>query len=302
MPSAFTPIGQFRNRRLAALVLLVAATLGTGRQVYGEPPGTATTASQPDPTFRSELLNNIADDMPLPPLWLNREELLAYDKVVLLAREMPADVLRRAARRDVTFADLFGEERGKYRGQLVHIEGRLKLLRRLDLPSTLEGMADGLNELYEGWILDRPSEAHYCVVVSELPPDLKPAEEMDRPVECNAYFFKRYAYETRERTEGGGYVRRLAPLLIGRTILPKAQPPAGASLWALPAGVLAGTIGLVALGLGVGVAVVWWFRREDRRIRARLRQARPGATAERADADLPWLADRGPMDIRPSGN
>jgi hypothetical protein len=301
MPSAFTPIGQFRNRGLAVLVLLVAATLGGPCQVYGEPPGTVTTPSEPDPTFRSELLTNIADDTRLPPLWLNREELLAYDKLVLHAREMPSDLLRRAARRDVTFADLFGEERGKYRGQLIHIDGRLKLLRRLDLPSTLEGLADGLNELYEGWILDRPSEAHYCVVVSELPPDLKPAEEMDRPVECNAYFFKRYEYPTRERANGGGNVRRLAPLLIGKTIRPKAQPAAGASLWVLPAGVLAGTIGLVALGLGVGVAVVWWFRREDRRIRARLRQARPDP-AVGADADLPWLADRGPMDIRPSGN
>src|SRR5262249_58637467 len=137
-----------------------AAPRGGGAEVWGDRRGPATPASQRAPTFRSELLNDIADDTRPPPLWLNREELLAYDKLVLHAREMPADVLRRAARRDVTFADLFGEERGKYRGQLVHIEGRLKLLRRLDLHSTLQGMADGLNELYEGWILDRPSQAH----------------------------------------------------------------------------------------------------------------------------------------------
>jgi hypothetical protein len=251
------------------------------------------------------LLNGIADDAPLPALWLNREEVLAFDKLVLHAREMPADVLRRAARRDVTFADLFGPDRAKYRGQLVHVAGRLKLLRRLDLPASLEDLAEGLKELYEGWVLDPHTDAFYCVVVSELPAGLKPAEDVDRPVECAAFFFKRYEYETRERAAGGGNVRRLAPLLIGRTIVPKAQPVAGSSLWAIPGAVLVGTFTLVALALGVGVGVVWWFRREDRRVRARLRQTRVGElTPGEGAAALgpPPVAERGPFGSEPSEN
>src|SRR5947208_3665903 len=67
----------------------------------------------------------------------NRDEALAYDLLFLHARRMPTDVLRTAARRDLTFAHLFGPERAKYRGELVHVEGRLRLLRRYDPPESL---------------------------------------------------------------------------------------------------------------------------------------------------------------------
>ncbi len=226
--------------------------------------------AQPDPTFPPELLAEVADDAPLPALWLNRAEVLAFDKLVLHTREIPLGVQHRAARRDLTFAILFGPDRVKYRGQLVHIEGRLRLLRKLELPSTLQGMMEGLNELYEGWILDLPSGGFYCVVCSELPPGLKPAEEIDRPVTADAYFFKRYEYETRERAAQGGQVRRLAPLLIGRTITPRAAEAAGTGVWAIPGAVLAGTLALVGLSVAVGLGVAWWLRREDRKVRARL--------------------------------
>jgi hypothetical protein len=41
---------------------------------------------------------------------------------------------------------------------------------------------------------------------------------------------------------------------------------------------LAGTFGLIGLTVAAGLAVVWWFRRADRRVRARLGQVRPGRT------------------------
>src|SRR5436190_17089915 len=113
----------FRNVRGT---LLLVAVLGVCGPAYGQP---AT-----DLTFKSELLDSVADDAPLPALWLNREEVLAFDRLVLHARQITADILRGAARRDRTFANLYGPERAKYRGELIHLDGRLRLLRRLDLP------------------------------------------------------------------------------------------------------------------------------------------------------------------------
>src|SRR5260370_144714 len=53
----------------------------------------------------------------------NYSEFLAYNYLLVLAHKTPAQALARGARRDLTFAHLF-EEPKKYRGQIVHIEGR----------------------------------------------------------------------------------------------------------------------------------------------------------------------------------
>ena len=215
----------------------------------------------------------------------NHDEALAYDRLVLHARQMPADVLAKAARRDLTFAHLFGADRAKYRGDLVRVEGRLRLLRRMDAPDTLRDGTGGVPKLYEAWVFtEDASKNPYCVVVSELPGGLKPAEKLDLPVECDAYFFKRYLYGARDG-------RRLAPLLIGRTVTPVPEPAGtGANVvWSVPGAVLGATFAVIGLTAAAGAAVVWWFRRQDRQIRARLRQTFPGP------AEYPG----GPADDRP---
>jgi hypothetical protein len=108
-----------------------------------------------------------------------------------------------------------------------------------------------------------------CVVCSELPAGLKPGEDLDRRVSTDAYFFKLYRYEA-----GDGW--RRAPLLIGRAAVPAvSDASAPASIWAVPGAVVPLTLGLVGLAAAVAVGVAWWFRREDRRARERLRQVRP---------------------------
>jgi hypothetical protein len=228
--------------------------------------------SAPDPAFTSELLADVADDTPLAPAWLNRNERLAYDLLFLHAQRRPQEVLHRTARRDLTFAHLFGPDRSAYRGQLVHLEGRLRWLIRSDPPASIKDPDQGVTDLYEGWVhQDHYGGVLFCVVCSELPPGLTPAEEMDRPVTCDAYFFKRLKYETRETPK----TDRLAPLLIGRTITPLPEPASnGPALWALPGAVLAGTVGLVGAAVGAGLALAWWFRYDDRKVRARLQKAR----------------------------
>jgi hypothetical protein len=256
----------------AALLLLAAPAVGQ------EPPA-------PDPAFTSDLLADVADDTPLAPAWLNRQERLAYDLLVLHARKMPSAALRKAARRDLTFAHLFGPDRAKYRGQVVHVEGQLRWLLRSDPPESVREFGEPITDLYEGWVhLNHYGGVFVCVLFTELQPGLKPAEVLNVPVAFDAYFFKRISYETRETPK----TTRLAPLLIGRTITPRPEPADAGTLWAVPGAVLAGTLGLAGGAIGAGLAVAWWFRREDRKVRARLRLARPAAFA---DAEPPPLND-----------
>jgi hypothetical protein len=219
-----------------------------------------------NPKFTNEALRFVEDDAPVRNATQNRDEALAYDLLFLHAHRIPGEVLRSAARHDLTFAHLFGPERGKYRGELVHVEGRLRLLRRYDPPESLPEDAEKISDLYEGWVfIEDYGQNPYCVVVSELPAGLKPAEKLDVPVEVDAYFFKRYLYGARDG-------RRLAPLLIGKTITPKAGPVEASQhvVWAVPGAVMAGTFALIGITAAVGIAVVWWFRRTDRQVRARL--------------------------------
>jgi hypothetical protein len=237
----------------------------------------AATASVPandapavNPKFTNESLRFVEDDAPVRNATQNRDEALAYDLLLLHARRMPTDVLRTAARRDLTFAHLFGPERWKYRGELVHVEGRLRLLRRYDPPESLPDDPDKITDLYEGWVfIEEYGQNPFCVVASVLPDGLKPAEKLDVPVEVDAYFFKRYLYGARDG-------RRLAPLLIGKTIIAKPGPVETSenAVWAVPGAAVAGTFVLIGVTAAVGVAVVWWFRRSDRAVRARLAELR----------------------------
>lgn len=230
----------------------------------------ASDAPAVNPKFTNESLRFVEDDAPVRNGAQNRDEALAYDLLLLHAHRMPTDVLRTAARRDVTFAHLFGPERWKYRGELVHVEGRLRLLRRYDPPESLPDDAEKITDLYEGWIfIEDYGQNPYCVVASGLPDRLIPGEKLDVPVEVDAYFFKRYLYGARDG-------RRLAPLLIGKTIIAKPGPvePSRNAVWSVPGAVVTGTFVLIAVTATVGIAVVWWFRRSDRAVRARLGELR----------------------------
>jgi hypothetical protein len=248
-------------RHSCCLIVAVVATPVVAR---------ASDAPAVNPKFTSEALRFVEDDAPVRNATQNRDEALAYDLLLLHAHRMPNDVLQTAARRDLTFAHLFGPERAKYRGELVHVEGRLRLLRRYDPPESLPDDAAKITDIYEGWVfIEDYGQNPYCVVVSVLPDGLKPAEKLDVPVEVHGYFFKRYLYGARDG-------RRLAPLVIGKTIEPKSVPVESSQtrVWAVPAVVVAGTFGLIGVTVAIGIAVVWWSRRSDRNVRVRLEQLR----------------------------
>src|SRR5207302_5396320 len=127
---------------------------------------------------------------------------------LVLARKTSERALARGARRDVTYAHLW-EEPGKHRGQIIHVEGRLRRLRKFD--ASRIAVKEGVPVLYEAWVFEEQYYHNpYCVIVSELPRGLRVGDKLDDRAGFDGYFFKRYRYQA-------GDTVRDAPLLIGRT-------------------------------------------------------------------------------------
>src|SRR5437899_10454012 len=86
-----------------------------------------------DPTFRSDLLSRVVDgEGMLPARWQNHEEVLAYERLVLHARQFPAGVVSKAVRRDLHLPLLLGPDKPRYRGVVVRLEGSLRLLEPME--------------------------------------------------------------------------------------------------------------------------------------------------------------------------
>jgi len=235
--------------------------LGEGPRKAG-PPAAASSAVDEASKVDRVLLEGVEDRAPVRNADENYYEAQAYNYLLVKAHKTSPNLLAKTARHDLTFAHLFEEPR-KYRGQLIHLEARLKRLRRFDAPKMAE--KDGVPQLYEGWLFTDSSFGNpYCIVFSELPPSIHIGENLDIRVAFDGYFFKRYRYKAADKN------LRDAPLLIGRQVksVPIAATPANSlaesfSVLFLPAflGVLGGTAAL-ALGL------TCWFRRGDRRVEA----------------------------------
>lgn len=205
----------------------------------------------------------IEDKRPVPSWQQNSSEAMAYDFVVANAQRTSVEALAGAARRDLTFAHFF-EEPDKYRGEIVHVEGVLKRIRRFE-PDSLT-RKEGVRHLYEGWLFNPQvyGAIPICIVFTDLGPGLEVGESLNVAAVFDGYFFKRYRYEAAGKW-------RDAPLLIGRqptlATAPSTPVEAGVSnntqLVLLFLGVLVGTL-FFALGLAV------WYRRGDRHVRARL--------------------------------
>ncbi len=196
---------------------------------------------------------------------LGRVEEKAYNYVLSHASKQPLERLREYADKDVPIANLFADVRLEYRSDLLHYKGVLRDLQKLKPTDDLRGI-DEIQDLYEAWIVPDGASNFVCLVVSELPEGMKTGTELDRKVAFDAFYFKHYHYETREKKADGKHQWRAAPLFLGRSFEDlgppdTARPFTGSML----AGVLGGltTIILIALGLGL------WFRRGDRHVRSR---------------------------------
>lgn len=257
-------------------VLYAGRSTSTWDGLASRPPANGSRASA-TPGIDPHLLAGVEDRAPVRSLQENADEVRAYVYLLVRTREFSPEAFAASARRDLTYAHVF-EEPGKYRGQVVQIEGRLRRLRRFDAPTF--AAQQGVPVVYEAWVFDELSSRHpYCLVSTDLPTDLPLGERLDYPVSFAGYFFKRYRYQA-----GDGW--RDAPLLIGRSLILQRRPAAvEADGWmadALVPGFLGLLLGSAMLAIGLG----WWYRRSDRQIHVRLAQARPVDVLElRADQE-----------------
>ena len=235
------------------------------------PAGKASAQNKAEPVDPA-ILAGVEDHSKVQGAKENYDEFLAYNYLLVLAHKTPAPALAKGARHDLTFAHLF-EEPEKYRGQIVHVEGRLKRLRKFDAARI--AAREGVPVLYEAWVFDESLFYNpFCVVVTELPQSIQAGENLDYQVAFDGYFFKRYRYQA-----GDGL--RDAPLLIGRTLTRQTNPPPVRE-WPGPM-LLTAFLAVVAVTAALGIGLSLWFRRGDRRVRSRLDAARNARFVEPDD-------------------
>jgi hypothetical protein len=167
----------------------------------------------------------------------------------------------------------------KYRGHVVHFDGKLKKLRRFD-PQAMAEQA-GVENYYEGFLIpnnDAFENDPVFIVFTDLPKGLQTAEKMDVEVGFSGYFFKIFRYtaaDTKDQKKD-----RLAPLLIGRTVTltPVAAPAAVEAPVDTNWPVWLGPLFFGAIGLTVGTLFMlgYWYRSGDRHVRGRVTAARYG--------------------------
>jgi hypothetical protein len=219
--------------------------------------------------LRIKLLRGIADSAPvasgLKGTPADSVEFAAYIEALNKANLTPASAFANSARRDVTYAHLMSDP-NDYRGDVVHVVGRLKRVRRFNPPIA----SDNVRDLYEGWIFihERGAEP-VCLLFTELPQGLQLADKMEVKVAFDGYFFKRYRFKAADNNPNQA---REAPLLIGRTIslleapLAASESDKGGDNSAL----LVAFMAVVVLTVVLAVGLTWWFRRSDQHVRSRI--------------------------------
>ncbi len=220
------------------------------------------------PKIPQELLLAVRDEQGIPDPETAELELDTYYLMLRNARNVSVDAFLRKAQRDVGYSHLMSRPK-RYRGEVVHVKGRLRLVKKFEAPLQLSGV--GVPDIYEGWLFANDSAAQpVCILFTELPAGVPLEEKVNLEADFAGYYFKKYRYSA---TDLRGNTRRLdAPLLIGRmpTLLkmPAVREPADMDRQLLPAflvlvvGTLFGVLGLTL-----------WFRYHDRRVREKIDRA-----------------------------
>jgi hypothetical protein len=236
------------------------------------------------------------------------EEEKVQSQAIVQAHETAPELFAQAAREDETRTLTWGHlyrDPGLYRGRVVHMEGRLKRIRREYAPRSAR--RQGVGHIYEGWVFvtQTAKSNPVCVIFADLPEGLHEAESMDQDVAFDGYFFKRYRYASGEGP-------RDTLLFVAPTLTVKGPPrTAGGSGGGLPGYVVYAIAGVIA---GTAALLVWlslWFRRGDRQVRRRLAEVQAARALEMfgeptsrgedlgGNGSLPAPGDAGPA--RPNG-
>jgi hypothetical protein len=204
-------------------------------------------------------------------------EIGSYSAIITQAYYTSPLAFRKAARRDLTYAQIFADP-ATYRGQVVHMEGPLRMLAREE--PTLQCRADGVGNLYEAWILNENTQELFCFLSTELPPALAPflgedgkKKLKDKTVRVSAdgYFYKKFRYKA---IDSKANTARDAPVFIGHSLVytPGSGETPEPDNWGH--GIMALFLGIVGFAVVVVIGLTWWFRHSDRQVRGRVLAAR----------------------------
>jgi hypothetical protein len=236
----------------------------------------------------NEWLEAVSDGKAIPVGGVEAE---IYARVVTRANYTSSAAFARAARKEVTYTHVYSEP-DRYRGVVVHVEGRLLRVNRYDPPH--EATDAGVNDLYEAWVFNEQLGANpYCIVFTEWPADL-PRDLLGEPkigqvikVSINGYFFKKFRYKANDRHS----TQREAPLVIGHGLVVlsmDANGRSGAAIWMSTfVWVFAGILGALVAGV---VALTFWYRRSDDRVRRRILARMPEFALPPPDVPAPVAA------------
>lgn len=221
---------------------------------------------RPDLAFDKDRLyvKNIKD---LRPLSLEGgDDREPYEDVLLHAHKFTTNELTAASRRDVSYYDMMDDKgrRDELRFELVHLEGRLKRLKKITSLARLKSA--GMTDLYEAWIYPKGGRGHdpVCVILSEPPAGLEPADDYTPgvPVSTSGYFFKVIEYPSNQPNpnDPNRTMFRRAPLLLGRG-LTTGKDGEGLNASITDLATVSLVFGGVVIAALVGLTV--WLRRTD---------------------------------------
>jgi len=208
-----------------------------------------------------------------------------YNEALVHAFWTPADIFAKSAKENehVTFAHMYTQT-DKYRGKVIHLEGRLGMLRKYD--NVPPGARDkGVLELYEGWIFLPTMKSHpACVVFPILPEGLRPFEAgqpgAGRRVAFDGYLIYLYRYTSGKEKDLN------TPFLIGPTVKLLGPAPAADDKPMVSPRLLYGFVIFVGVVVLVVIGLSWWFRRGDQRVRKHLAEIQAQRSVEMLENDM----------------
>jgi hypothetical protein len=253
-----------------------------------------------DPKIDRERIAGIEDHKDIPGVDQNPHEYRSYCYLLAHAHEVPLAALAKAGNPKVTYMHLM-EQPDRYRGEIVPMAGTLRQVRELPAPRGVWN--DGIRVIYEVLIDSGVYYAYpvnprtgkqetemramaWYVVLTELPPGVQVGDKLDVSVTCDAYFYKLFFIDKNPKQVVGRpreKPRQPVPLLIGRSLVVRKAASDELTVglgWGSPVTMV--ITGLTVMAVFVAM-IIFWFRRGDRSVQTRIRQARGVEWVEPSD-------------------
>lgn len=210
----------------------------------------------------------------------NPDEHNACNYILAFVSRLPKDLMQRQAKRNINVADhLIRPERVDYQNQLIHLEGRLARIKKHMPTATLRYYVPEAG-WYETWVFPKNGPDPVCVIFTALPDPTLLELDLSRQhkwIGFDAYSFKLMRYEGAQVNTTGatkqGTHWRVAPLLLGASFEVLPPPQEKETLTFSNTFVPVVTFMIVLVG-GVSLGLVFWFRRNDRRVQAQVAEQR----------------------------